>query len=64
MQQLVETPFKVLSCESKKGMVLIIRMKVIYEARERDGVLSVKPREKVYEVLTRKLENLDEILSE
>jgi len=64
MQQLMETPFKILSCESKKGMVLIVRMKVVYEAKETNGVLSVKPKERVYEVLTRKLENLDKILSE
>lgn len=50
--ELVETPFKVLSIESKNGMVLVVRMKVTY-----DGV-TLKPKERVYEILTRRLENL------
>ena len=56
MQRFVETPFKVLSIESKNGMVLIVRMKIVFDENN-------KPKEKVFEILTRKLENLNDILN-
>jgi hypothetical protein len=57
MQKLLnETPFKVFSIESKNGMVLIVRMKIVFDENN-------KPKEKVLEILTRKLENLNDILN-
>jgi hypothetical protein len=65
MLQQLETPFKVLSVESKNGMVLILRMKIVFDlVDDGHGVQRLKPRERVYETLTRKLENLTEFLDE
>jgi len=57
MQKLLnETPFKILSIESKNGMILVVRMKIVFDENN-------KPKEKVFEILTRKLENLNDILN-
>jgi len=62
---LSETPFKILSIESKNGMVLIIRVKIVYDVIDNgNGILTVKPKERVWEILTRKLENLKELLDD
>jgi hypothetical protein len=56
---LSETPFKILSIESKNGMVLIVRVKIVFDVIDNgNGILTVKPKERVWEILTRKLENL------
>jgi hypothetical protein len=55
MLQQLETPFKVLSMESRNGMVLIVRMKIVFDA------VTMKPKEKVIEVLTRKLVSLRDV---
>lgn len=65
MLQQLESPFKVLSIESKNGMVLILRMKMVFDVvDDGHGVQRLKPRERVYEALTRKLENLAELLDD
>lgn len=60
-----ETPFKVLSIESKNGMALVVRMKFVFDVvGEDNGVLKLRLSERVFETLVRRLENLDEILNE
>jgi hypothetical protein len=62
---LSETPFKILSIESKNGMVLIVRVKIVFDVIDNgNGILTVKPKERVWEILTRKLENLREVLED
>ena len=62
---LSETPFKLLSIESKNGMVLIVRVKIVFDVIDNgNGILTVKPKERVWEILTRKLENLKELLDD
>ena len=58
---LAETPFQVLRMESKNGMVLIIRVKFVFDVLvEEKELIRVKPKERIIEILTRKLENLDD----
>ena len=65
MIMLSETPFKLLSIESKNGMVLIVRVKIVFDVIDNgNGILTVKPKERVWEILTRKLENLREVLED
>jgi len=65
MIMLSETPFKLLSIESKNGMVLIVRVKIVFDVIDNgNGILTVKPKERVWEILTRKLENLKELLDD
>ena len=65
MIMLSESPFKILSIESKNGMVLIIRVKIVFDVIDNgNGILTVKPKERVWEILTRKLENLREVLED
>jgi hypothetical protein len=60
---LSETDFKIVSIESRNGMVLIVRVKIVFDVIDnRNGILTVKPKERVWEILTRKLQNLKEIL--
>lgn len=53
--QIVETPFKILRLESKNGMILIVRMKMTYDGD------TMKPKERVIEILTRRLEHLSSV---
>lgn len=62
MQEFMKTDYKILSMESKNGMVLIDRLKFVYTFREHNGVQRLIARKVVYQVLTRKLENLQDIL--
>jgi hypothetical protein len=65
MLRQAETPFKVLSIESKNRMVLVVRMKFVFDVIGDDnGVLKLRLSERVFDILTRRLENLDEILNE
>jgi len=58
MQKLFgESSFKVLYIESKNGMVLIVRKKIQYDD-------TLEQVQEVYQFLTRKLENLSEILKD
>ncbi len=50
MLRQLEEDFKVISMESRKGMVLIVAMKE-------------EPKEKVYQIFVRKLENLNDFLA-
>jgi hypothetical protein len=62
---LSETDFKIVSIESKNGMVLIVRVKIVFDVIDNgNGILMVKPKERVWEILTRKLQNLTEILKD
>lgn len=64
LKRRVEAPFKVVHVEYSDRMVLMIRAKEVFEVVEEKGhVIRVKPISTVFEVLTRKLENLNEILS-
>jgi hypothetical protein len=61
----VESPFKTLSMESKNGMVLIVRVKIVFDVTEApNGVQIWKPTERVWEILTRKVVNLAEVLDD
>jgi hypothetical protein len=65
MLRQAETPFKVLSIESKNGMVLVVRMKFVFNVvGDHNGVLKLRLDERVFDILTRRLENLNEILNE
>ena len=60
-----ETPFKVVSIEAYNRMVLVIRVKEVFEiVEETNSTIRIKPKKRVIQYLTRKLENLNEILSE
>jgi len=59
----MKTDYKVLSIESKNGMVLIERYKFVYTFREHNGVQRLIARKVVYQVLTRKLENLRDLVA-
>jgi hypothetical protein len=63
MQEFMKTDYKVLSIESKNGMVLIERYKFVYTFREHNGVQRLIARKVVYQVLTRKLENLRDLVA-
>jgi len=64
MQEVYEkNDYKVLSIESKNGMVLIERLKFVCTFREHNGVQRLLARQVIYQVLTRKLENLSDILN-
>jgi hypothetical protein len=63
MQEFMKTDYKVLSVESKNGMVLIERYKFVYTFREHNGVQRLIAKKVVYQVLTRKLENLRDLVA-
>lgn len=59
----VETPFKVLSIESYNRMVLVVRVKEVFEiVEETSRIIRIKPKKRVIQILTRKLENLNDML--
>lgn len=61
----LEAPFKLVHVEYSDRMVLMIRAKEVFEVVEEKGhIVRIKSISTVFEVLTRKLENMNEILSD
>lgn len=58
MERLIESPFKTVYVESKNGMVFIVRVKIVFAViNDKTGVQSLKPKERVWEILKGKLED-------
>lgn len=58
MKRFIESPFKTVYIESKNGMVLVIRVKIVFEVIDKEnGIQMLKPKERVWKILKGELDS-------